>query len=400
MNPPQVPKETIRQYLVTRQGFNQATGRQGTLETLQQLGCVQVDPLKVIHNNHHLVFYSRVTDYSPKYLDDLLYDSRQAFMYWCKQKSLLPMTDYPYFRYRMRQTKRFHSSYYERTKQEEHLWRPLIQQIRRILRKDSPQSSRTLSQQYNLNQRNVTKVLNLLWDNGTIMIHHEQGNLRYYAFTNTLIPQELLDKRVTAAEYRAFKIHKYLHAYGLIDLRDPYFGWVTMKMPDRKRLIQDLINQDHVTPITIPGVNTPYYLLTSDWNTFSKLKPPPENTILPIAPLDNLIWNRAMITELYDFQYTWDVYKPPHQRQYGYYDMPLLQGTTFIGRMDPKHDRQHNQLIIKSIHLESPTVSSSLTQTLAEALIRFQRFIGATTTDIQATDPPSLKPKLQKLLTP
>ena len=45
-----------------------------------------------------------------------------------------------------------------------------------------------------------------------------------------------------------------------------------------------------------------------------------------IGPLDNLIWDRDLIRWLFDFDYTWEVYKPAEQRQYGHYVLPVLYG--------------------------------------------------------------------------
>ncbi|MFD0618752.1 DNA glycosylase AlkZ-like family protein [Paenibacillus sp. GCM10027629] len=33
-----------------------------------------------------------------------------------------------------------------------------------------------------------------------------------------------------------------------------------------------------------------------------------------LAPLDNLIWDRTLIKELFDFEYRWEVYKPVAER--------------------------------------------------------------------------------------
>ena len=45
-----------------------------------------------------------------------------------------------------------------------------------------------------------------------------------------------------------------------------------------------------------------------------------------IGPLDNLIWDRDLIRWLFEFDYTWEVYKPAAQRQYGHYVLPVLYG--------------------------------------------------------------------------
>lgn len=43
-----------------------------------------------------------------------------------------------------------------------------------------------------------------------------------------------------------------------------------------------------------------------------------------IAPLDNLLWDRKLIKEIFGFEYIWEVYKPVSERRYGYYVLPVL----------------------------------------------------------------------------
>lgn len=51
-----------------------------------------------------------------------------------------------------------------------------------------------------------------------------------------------------------------------------------------------------------------------------------------IAPLDNIIWDRKFVKEIFDFEYIWEVYKPEKLRQYGYYVLPILLGDKLIAR--------------------------------------------------------------------
>ena len=60
-----------------------------------------------------------------------------------------------------------------------------------------------------------------------------------------------------------------------------------------------------------------------------------ENKISFIAPLDNLIWDRSMIEDIFDFHYRWEVYTPLAKRKFGYYVLPILYGDKFIGRIEP-----------------------------------------------------------------
>jgi len=50
--------------------------------------------------------------------------------------------------------------------------------------------------------------------------------------------------------------------------------------------------------------------------------------------------------QLWDYDYTWEVYTPPARRVRGYYALPILAGVKFVGHVDPKADRAKKKLVI------------------------------------------------------
>ena len=69
---------------------------------------------------------------------------------------------------------------------------------------------------------------------------------------------------------------------------------------------------------------------------------------LLLAPLDPLIYDRAVSRQLWNFDYTWEVYTPPHKRTRGYYALPILSGHELVGHVDPKADRDAKKLRVVS----------------------------------------------------
>jgi uncharacterized protein YcaQ len=66
---------------------------------------------------------------------------------------------------------------------------------------------------------------------------------------------------------------------------------------------------------------------------------PPAPRIIFLGPLDNLLWDRKGILQLFDFDYTWEVYKPAEQRRWGYYVLPVFYGDRFVARLDSRLDK-------------------------------------------------------------
>ena len=67
------------------------------LEVFRKLGSIQFDPLAVAGRNHDLVLHARVADYDPGWCD-LLYERREIFEAYNKGLSLVPVSEFPWFR--------------------------------------------------------------------------------------------------------------------------------------------------------------------------------------------------------------------------------------------------------------------------------------------------------------
>lgn len=392
----EVSKESARWLLISRQGFlEEKRGKNGTLEAIKRLECLQMDPISVVHRNQHLVLHSRVVDYKPSYLEQLIYRDRLLFEYWCNEKSIIPIEDFPYFRYRMQNPSQYHSPFYERLKAKRKSLKDAIAHVLSEIRRHGPLSALEFKQKGKIKSKVATNVLNLLWDCGELMIHHVDGNRRYYDLTERFLPLNADVETSSREEYERFMIRKYMRAYGLIDTRHWRFGWLPLKASQRKNIVKKMIEDNELCPVKIEGVKHVYYVLEENLGLLENSDTSASEKVHFVAPLDNLLWNRRMISEIFDFNYSWEVYKPPEKRIYGYYAMPILYGTRFIGRLDPKLDRQNRKMIINSIVLEEKDFDrDSLVDELAAALQRFLKLHDVSQINLKKTQPKDLKPAL------
>ncbi|HWA84820.1 MAG TPA: winged helix-turn-helix domain-containing protein [Opitutus sp.] len=88
-----------------------------------------------------------------------------------------------------------------------------------------------------------------------------------------------------------------------------------------------------------------------------------------LAPLDPLIYDRRVTSALWNFDYTWEVYTPPHKRLRGYYALPILSGLELVGHVDPKADRAAKKLRVASRRVRRG-------HSVAPALRALTRFLG------------------------
>ena len=93
-----------------------------------------------------------------------------------------------------------------------------------------------------------------------------------------------------------------------------------------------------------------------------------------MAPLDNLLWDRQLLRELFNFDYIWEVYVPADKRRYGYYVLPILYGDQFIARFEPIREKARGVMTIKNLWWETDiTPTKQMKSDLVEC---FQRFLG------------------------
>ena len=228
------------------------------------------------------------------------------------------------------------------------------------------------------------------------------GLERYFDLAERAVPAALLRRAraISAHDADALMLEKYLRAYRLFDAGDPRFGWRGMPVAVRRHTLQRHARTGGVVPLLIDGVGRQYFVRAGDVDDLRRSERPAgrqtvrgdDPPVRFLAPLDNLLWRRTRLQDLFRFEYTWEVYLPPRKRRYGHYAMPILFGDRLIGRLDPHLDREEQRLVIRLLHLE-PQVRPTrrLRRALRAALESFARFHGAAGLDIGRTVPAGLR---------
>ena len=58
--------------------------------------------------------------------------------------------------------------------------------------------------------------------------------------------------------------------------------------------------------------------------------------------------------ELFDFEYTLEMYKPAAKRRWGYFALPVLHHERLVGKVDATADRKASVLRVHAIHEDVP----------------------------------------------
>ena len=69
-----------------------------------------------------------------------------------------------------------------------------------------------------------------------------------------------------------------------------------------------------------------------------------------LSPFDRLIHDRVRAVELFDYEYTLEMYKPKDKRRWGYFALPVLHHDQLVGKVDAAADHKGSRLEVNAIH--------------------------------------------------
>ena len=353
---------------------------------------VQLDPLQATARSQDLVLHSRVLGYKPDYLDRVLYKERKFFDYggWL---AVYPMTELPYWRVHMERR-----SHDKRVEDYTFKHADIFERVREELRTRGPLGNRdvdgnAVADNYR-GRKDTSLALYDMWISGELMIHHRTGFSRVYDFRERVAPPEY-DYIAPDQEAEEYFARKCIAFKGLM----PEFRWKTdLEYYVRRSISRDemrawrdrWIDEGRLASLQVEGSAGSYLVLGEDLPLIEKLQAgkvprtwkPLETTTdeeaTLLAPLD-IVSARGRALKLFDFEYLWEVYKPAHQRRWGYYTLPILYGDELVARLDPKLDRASMTLQVKGFWHEenAPVKDAAFLSALAKGLLRFAAFLGA-----------------------
>ena len=379
-------REQARRFILSKQGLlgqYRFAGKEGAYRYIRRAGCIQYDPVDVCGKNAELTLQSRVHGFTKKILADLLYKDRLLVDYTDKELSVWPSEDWPYFS-AYRDRSRTHGAGFPGIPE-------LEKQAVAFIRENGPVSSDTLpirgkvfwhsSMHWSGNWHGTSpaarSVLEQLYTDGVLLIHHKSGSRKYYDLADKYFSRDLLEADNPCPDEMSFiqwRIRRRIGAVGLLwNRRSDAFLGIEMTADQRDEAFEKLEADDVIRKTAVEGIRFPLYFLTEDLPLAEAVladavdrKPRLEF----LAPLDPMLWDRKLIEAVWDYRYSWEIYTPAQKRKFGYYVLPMVYGEKMAGRIEAAADRKAETLVIKNIWYEPGIRQTKKLNAAVDAAIR------------------------------
>jgi uncharacterized protein YcaQ len=332
--------EAARRFILARLGLSGPLWpAKRAAEEARKLGMIQIDSIRVNGLRNHEIAWAARTDAPVEELYKLFYRDRGMLE-----------THYPQFATRRDWLPWFVKDFGRTITNMERLreLRPTMRRLKRRMREEGPISPADLDSERVPGGFNTikltTRALDYLFYLGEVQIAGRTRHFhRMFDLTEKVAPELLTRHRPTRTQELDFFVRsaasvlKLATRQQLAERTSHHIGtWRNGGLPVGRKAVDRAIRQGVLreAPFARAADGEPLYALAED---LEQPIPEADEIVRIIPPLDNLLFNRRRLTELFAFTYKFEAYTPQDQRRF-YFAMPILYRNEVAGLIDIKKD--------------------------------------------------------------
>jgi len=312
------------------------------LAVISHLTLLQLDPTAAIAPSADLVLWSRVGDaYRPPQLTAALEQERTLYEVRAIIRptadlglQLASMAAWPF----ADEPRRYHAvpgpSAARWLDANDSFRRDILERLREsgpLLSRDIPDTSIVPWQSSGwTGNRNVTQMLEFLSARGEVATAHRRGRQRLWDLAERVYPP--VGDVLPLADARRAMGDRRIRALGIA-------------RPEVTGVLGERIHEEvGGEPAEVEGTE-------GEWRVDPQaLGRRFEGRTALLSPFDRLVHDRERALDLFDFEYTLEMYKPAAQRRWGYFALPILHEDRLVGKLDATADRKGSVLHVHAIH--------------------------------------------------
>jgi uncharacterized protein YcaQ len=347
--------------------------RARVLATIERMRLLQIDTIHVVARSPYLVLFSRLGDYSAKWLDDLLAKGT-IFECWAHEACFAPMSDYALHAAHARHGHWAH-------KKAAHAQRDQREGMDRLLahiREHGAVRSADFEQERKggagwWGWKDEKRWLEALFARGELMIARRENFQRVYDLTERVLARAGVVAGPAAYDADSVR-HEFLlgavRALGITQARwiaDYFRTGRLYKDAD----VEKYVKSGELLRVAVRGWELPAYVHPDNADLLERARRgalrAAHTTLL--SPFDPVVWHRERASTLFGFDYRLECYTPAPKRRYGYFVLPILHDGRLVGRLDAKAHRADGMFEVKVLYLEpGERADAALANALAAAI--------------------------------
>lgn len=332
-------------------------GRAGADCALQHLGHVQIDTISVVARAHDHILASRVRGYRREHLQQLM-ARHEAFEYWAHAAAFLPMADYRHALPRMQRLAGGGRHWGRHDRRE-------MTRVLDCIRDEGPLRARDFEAPAGhqggwWSWKPAKWALERLFQEGQLMVLGRDGFEKIFDLTERVLPADVDTQPPSLAEHAGWLLARARQSLGVFSARHVrHLRREEGLGPAVDTALGNAVEAGELLLVSQRELPTGrrYY---ADAAGLARAGRRIHRGIRALSPFDPVLIHRDRLLALFGFDYQLECYLPEAKRRYGYFSLPLLAGTRFIGRADCKAVRKDRLMLCRHLALENTSATNDV----------------------------------------
>jgi uncharacterized protein YcaQ len=313
------------------------TGPVDVMAIIRWLGFLQIDTVRNVVRAQDHILWSRNRKYRESMLWPLL-RQRLLFEHFTHDASLIPMEVYPLWQ---RQFRRLGDRAAKATWYRSGMDEGEIAALRARIADEGPLSTHAFDSTSESREmwarKPHKKALEQMWYAGELATAERRNFVKFYDLGERIFPPLPANAPDEDAAGQALCDLAIAHM-GIANAGEIRRFWDAVTVQDVKTWLQD----SDLVAVRVEGADGRWQDSWAAPDIAARLAaiPPMTSQLRIINPFDPAIRDRSRLKRIFGFDYTNEMFVPAAQRRWGYYVYPLLEGDSFVGRIEAKGDRQ------------------------------------------------------------
>ena len=388
--PASLSADQAARLLLGAQGLLADPGRRATKaavrKEIEALGFVQLDSIATVSRAHDLTLRARLADYRPGQLQALLERDRVLFEHWTHDASAIPVAHYAHWRPRFRE---------DEARMRAHAWwnhhfrgtdaDTVLHHVRARITEEGPLMSADFEHPEKRGPwwgwKPQKAALDFLWRSGVLAVRGRRNFHKIYDLAERVHPEAHARPEPDAEAHRAWACGTAASRLVVFTPRELAQFWDAVAPAEAKVWCEGEHAAGRLMAVQVAdaqGGKPQAAFALADWEARLRRQPEAPEGLRLLAPFDPVIRDRDRALRRFGFDYRFEAFVPEPKRQYGYYVLPLLEGTRFVGRLDPKFHRDRGLLEVKGLWWETGVkATKARLRALRQALEDLAAWLGA-----------------------